>query len=69
MELAGVNQATLGGPSSAAAVSLAVGLPAIATAGTYDITNPGEQFRPKGYAQSYAQEGAEDRRESTQPTQ
>jgi hypothetical protein len=48
---------------------LAVGLPAIATAGTYDITNPGEQFRPRGYAQAYAQEGAEDRRESTQPTQ
>lgn len=69
MELAGVNQATLGGPSSAAAVSLAIGLPAIATAGTYDITNPEEQFRPRGYAQAYAQEGAEDRRESTQPTQ
>jgi len=69
MELAGVNQRTLGSPSSTAAVSLGVALPAIAVAGTYDITNPEQQFRPKGYAQSYAEEGAEDRRESTQPVQ
>jgi hypothetical protein len=69
MELAGVNQAKLGGPSAAGAVSLGIALPAIATAGTYDITNPGQQFRPKGYAQAYAEEGAEDRRETSQPTQ
>jgi len=69
MELAGVNPKTLGGPSAASAVSLAVGIPAIATAGTYDITNIEQQFRPKGYAQSYAEEGAEDRRESSQPVQ
>lgn len=70
MELAGINQETLGkSPSTVSAVMLGVSLPAIATAGTYDITNPGEQFRPKGYAQSYAEEGSEDRRETTQPTQ
>jgi hypothetical protein len=69
MELAGINQQSLGGPSAAAAISLGIALPAIATAGTYDITNPGEQFRPKGYAQSYAEEGSEDRRETAQPTQ
>lgn len=69
MELAGVNQRAFGSPSATAAISLGIALPAIATAGTYDITNPGEQFRPRGFAQSYAEEGSEDRRESTQPTQ
>ena len=50
-------------------ISLGIGLPAIATAGTYDVTNPDEQFRPKGYTQSYAPEGADDRRKTQQPAQ
>jgi hypothetical protein len=41
--------------------------PAIAVAGAYDITNVGEMFRPKGFAQAYAEEGSEDRRKTTQP--
>ena len=54
-------------PTGQALVSAGIGLPAIAAAGTYDITNPEEQFRPKGYAQRYAELGAEDRRTTTQP--
>lgn len=41
--------------------------PAIAASGAYDITNIGEMFRPKGFAQAYAEEGSEDRRQTTQP--
>lgn len=41
--------------------------PAIAVAGAYDITNVDEMFRPKGFAQAYAEEGSEDRRKTTQP--
>lgn len=41
--------------------------PAIAASGAYDITNVGEMFRPKGFAQSYAEEGSEDRRQTSQP--
>jgi hypothetical protein len=41
--------------------------PAIAVSGAYDITNVGEMFRPKGFAQSYAEEGSEDRRQTSQP--
>ena len=44
-------------------------MPAIAAAGSYDITNPEEQFRPEGYAQSYSPKGAEDRRKTGQPVQ
>jgi hypothetical protein len=43
--------------------------PAIAASGAYDITNIGEVFRPKGFAQTYAEEGSEDRRETQQPVQ
>jgi hypothetical protein len=50
-------------------IALGITLPATALAGTYDITNVGEMFRPKGYAQSYAEEGSEDRRETEQPAQ
>lgn len=39
-----------------------------ALTGAYDITNVSQQFRPKGFAQTYAEEGSEDRRESSQPT-
>ena len=41
--------------------------PSAALTGSYDITNIGEQFRPEGFAQRYAETGSEDRRESTQP--
>ncbi len=41
--------------------------PAIAVSGAYDITNIGEMFRPKGFAQSYAEPGSEDRRQTGQP--
>jgi hypothetical protein len=41
--------------------------PAIAASGAYDITNVGEMFRPKGFAQAYAEEGSEDRRQTSQP--
>lgn len=56
-------------PTAKAAAGLAIAIPATAAAGTYDITNPEEQFRPKGYAQSYSPKGAEDRRTTGQPTQ
>ena len=56
-------------PTGRAAAALSIGLPAIAAAGSYDITNPEEQFRPKGYAQEYSPVGADDRRKSAQPVQ
>jgi hypothetical protein len=56
-------------PTAKAAAALAIAIPATAAAGTYDITNPEEQFRPEGYAQSYSPQGAEDRRQTGQPTQ
>jgi hypothetical protein len=49
--------------------ALGIAAPAIAAAGTYDLLNPGEMFRPKGYAQSYAEVGSEDRRQTAQPAQ
>lgn len=54
-------------PTQKAAVGLAVGAPVVASLGHMDLTNPGELFRPKGYAQSYAEKGSEDRRETAQP--
>lgn len=56
-------------PTGRAVAGLAIAAPAIAAAGTYDITNPEEQFRPEGYAQSYSPKGAEDRRKTGQPVQ
>ena len=56
-------------PTGRAVAGLAIAAPAIAAAGTYDITNPEEQFRPEGYAQSYSPKGAEDRRKTGQPAQ
>ena len=56
-------------PTGRAAAALSIGLPAVAAAGSYDITNPEEQFRPKGYAQEYSPVGADDRRKSGQPVQ
>jgi hypothetical protein len=55
-------------PTQRAAITLAgIGAPTAASLGVWDITNPGEQFRPKGYAQSYADVGSEDRRKTGQP--
>lgn len=54
-------------PTGRALLQAGIGFPAIAAAGTYDITNPEEQFRPKGYAQRYSEVGSEDRRTTTQP--
>ena len=56
-------------PTGRAVAGLAIASPAIAAAGTYDITNPEEYFRPEGYAQSYSPKGAEDRRKTGQPAQ
>ena len=55
------------GKAKTGLMAASVAIPATALAGTYDITNASEMFRPKGYAQSYAEEGSEDRRETTQP--
>ena len=54
-------------PTQKAAIGLTIGAPAAASLGVFDITNPGELFRPKGFAQSYAEQGSEDRRETGQP--
>lgn len=54
-------------PTQKATLGLAVGAPVAASLGHMDLTNPGELFRPKGYAQSYAEKGSEDRRETAQP--
>lgn len=56
-------------PTQRALVNLGAVVPAAASMGVYDIMNPGEQFRPKGYTQEYSALGADDRRESVQPGQ
>lgn len=56
-------------PTARAAAALAVAAPAISAAGTYNLLNPGELFRPTGYAQTYSAPGSEDRRETAQPAQ
>jgi hypothetical protein len=56
-------------PTGRAVAGLAIAVPAVAAAGTYDVTNPEEQFRPEGYAQTYSPKGAEDRRQTGQPAQ
>ena len=54
-------------PTQRAAIQLAsVGIPVGASLGTFDITNIGELGRPKGFAQSYAEQGSEDRRQTGQ---
>jgi hypothetical protein len=55
------------GPTKTGLIGAAIVVPATALAGAYDITNVGEMFRPKGYSQSYVEEGSEDRRQTTQP--
>ena len=54
-------------PTKRAAITLGISAPIAASLGTFDITNPQELFRPKGYAQSYAEKGSEDRRETAEP--
>ena len=55
------------GPTKTGLITASVVVPATALAGAYDITNVSEMFRPKGFAQSYAEEGSEDRRQTSQP--
>ena len=55
------------GPAKTGLITASIVVPATALAGAYNIANPGEMFRPKGFAQAYAGEGSEDRRETTQP--
>jgi hypothetical protein len=55
------------GPTKTGLITAGIAIPATALSGAYNITNPGEMFRPKGFAQTYAEEGSEDRRETTQP--
>lgn len=64
-----VDPTVIKSPTARAITGLGIAAPAIAAAGTYDITNPGEAFRPTGYAQTYAPKGAEDRRQTGQPVQ
>ena len=56
-------------PTQKGLLGLATMTPVAASMGIYDITNPGELFRPKGFAQQYAEPGSEDRRETTQPAE
>ena len=53
-------------PKRAAIQLASVGIPVSASLGTFDATNIGELGRPKGFAQSYAEQGAEDRRQTGQ---
>lgn len=55
------------GPAKTGLIAAAITVPTTALAGAYNITNPGEMFRPKGFAQAYAEEGSEDRRQTAQP--
>lgn len=56
-------------PTARSAAMLAIATPALASSGAYNLLNPGQMFRPTGYAQSYSETGTEDRRETAQPTQ
>jgi hypothetical protein len=56
------------GPLRTGLIGAAVSIPAVAAAGAYDVTNISQQFRPKGFAQQYAEPGSEDRRQSADPT-
>jgi hypothetical protein len=65
----GVDPTVIKSPTARAVAALGIATPAVAAAGTYNLLNPQEQFRPTGYAQSYSPKGAEDRRETGQPAQ
>tara|TARA_R100001530_G_scaffold125004_1_gene93379 strand:- start:19 stop:975 length:957 start_codon:yes stop_codon:yes gene_type:complete len=55
------------GPTDRSLIRFAsIGLPVGASLGHLDLTNPSEAFRAKGYKQKYADEGSEDRRQTTQ---
>ena len=54
-------------PLQRALITGAVGAPTAASLGIFDVTNPGELFRPKGYAQAYAAKGSPDRRQTAEP--
>ena len=54
-------------PLQRALITGAVGAPTAASLGIFDVTNPGELFRPKGYSQSYAEKGSQDRRKTAEP--
>jgi len=55
------------GPLKTGLIGASITIPTTALAGAYDITNIGQAFRPKGFSQAYAEEGSEDRRETSQP--
>ena len=55
------------GPTQKAAIGGAISITMGASLGHLDITNPQELFRSKGFAQSYAEKGSEDRRQTGQP--
>ncbi len=65
----GANAGAISSPTARALTAIGIAAPAVAAAGTYDITNPEEQFRPKGYAQTYSAKGTDDRRKTEQPVQ
>ena len=47
-------------------VTGAVGAPTAASLGIFDVTNRGELLRPKGYSQTYAEKGSDDRRKTAE---
>ena len=55
------------GPTKTGLITASITVPATALSGAYNILNPGQAFRPTGFAQTYAAEGSEDRRETEQP--
>jgi len=57
------------GPLKTGLVMTSALAPAMAVSGAYDLLNLGEAGRPKGFAQTYAEKGSEDRRETEQPVQ
>ncbi len=65
----GVDPSVVQSPSARALTTLGIAAPAVAAAGAYDITNLGEFGRPKGFAQTYAGLGSDDRRKTEQPGQ
>ena len=55
-------------PTKQAVVNAAsLGVPAALGMGVFDVFNPGELGRPKGFAQNYAETGSDDRRQTSQP--
>lgn len=55
------------GPLKIGLATTAVLAPAHAASGAYNLLNVGQVGRPEGFAQTYAGEGSEDRRETKQP--